>query len=207
MNDHVSLKCSCGKFRGRIDLAGMSSKRAVCLCDDCQAFAHHLGRAKEVLDANGGTDIYTCYPSHLEFTQGADQVKCLRLSPKGLLRWYAGCCKTPIANSPPSSRMPYVGVVHTIMDHAADATTHEEALGPVHMRIQGKFGIGPLPPGTDQKVSLPAILVVLRFLTSGWLRRKQQPSPFFDSKGQMRVTPYVLTRDERVSLRKLCGPA
>jgi len=209
MNDHVSLKCRCGALRGRLTgLAQSSAKRIVCLCDDCQSFAHYLGRAQDVLDANGGTDVYPSYHSQIQITQGIEHLQCLRLSPKGMLRWYAACCKTPIANSPYSHKVPYVGLIHSFMDHAADGTTRDAALGPIHARVQGKFGIGPLPSGTHQTAPLPVILDVVVFLFRGWIKRRHQPSPFFEgSSGLPRVKPYVLTLDERKTVRKLCGPA
>lgn len=205
---NVSLKCRCGALRGTVeDVPRSGWARVVCLCDDCQAYAHYLGRASDVLDANGGTDIYPVAPASLKITRGLEHLKCLRLTGKGMLRWYAGCCKTPIANSAPYAQVPHNGVVHVIMDHAADGTTRDAALGPIRYRIFGKFGIGKLPPGTLDKASLPVVLGTIGFLLGGFLRRRYQPSPFFDPKtGQPSVTPYVLTTPEREALRPLCGP-
>jgi len=174
------------------------------MCDDCQAYAHFLGKAKQVLDANGGTDIFPVTPSHLKITAGAEHLKCLRLSPKGMFRWYAGCCKTPIANSMPSPQFPFAGVIHTIMDHSADNQTRDEALGPIIARVQGKHGIGPLPPGTHPTAPLSLILNTLRFLLLAWIKKQHKPSPFFDlTTGKPKVEPYILTPSERQGLRKL----
>jgi hypothetical protein len=208
MRDQVTLQCRCGALRGKLTgLSELKSKRIVCLCDDCQAFPHYLGRAQDVLDANGGTDIFPVYPSQITFTQGTEHIKCLRLTRQGLLRWYADCCNTPIANVPPNPKLPYAGVIHSIMNHAADGTTADAALGPIYARIMGKSGLRPLPPGTHQKASLSVILMAVRLIASGWIKGRQQPSPFFDeSSGRPRVEPYVLTPEERDRLRKLCGP-
>ncbi|WP_141731130.1 DUF6151 family protein [Oligoflexus tunisiensis] len=209
MQDVISLQCQCGALRGQLTgLARSRAQRIVCLCDDCQAFAHYLGRAQDILDANAGTDVYPVYPAQIMLTQGVEHLRCLRLTAKGMLRWYAGCCRTPIGNCMAQPRMPYVGMIHCIMNHAQDGTTHEAALGPVHSRVQGKFGIGPLPPGTYEKAPLSLILITIRFLTIGWIKGRHQPSPFFDEKtGRPRVEPYILTPDERENLRKFCGPA
>ena len=146
-------------------------------------------------------------PSNLEITQGIENLKCLRLTGKGMLRWYASCCNTPIANTAPFSKVPFAGVVHTIMDFAGDGKTRDNSLGPVGMRVQGQYGIGILPEGTYQKTPLKLILHALRFIIAGWLKGRYKPSPFFNPKtGKPTVEPYILTASEREDLRKLCGP-
>ena len=205
---NVPLKCDCGKLKGVAkNLSSVQGRRIICLCDDCQAFAHYLGHAKSVLDQNGGTEILQMLPANLEITRGIENLKCLRLSDKGMLRWYAGCCNTPVANTAPYSKMPYTGVVHSILDFAGDARSREASLGPVRARIQGKFGIGKLPEGTHQKAPLGLILRIMGFLISGLLRGKYAPSPFFNRQtGKPAVEPYVLSANEREALRKFCGP-
>lgn len=207
MVDQISLQCRCGAVQGKLSgLAHSKSKRIACLCDDCQAFAHYLGRASDVLTPDGGTDIYPAYPTQITFTKGTEHLQCLRLSPKGLYRWYTDCCKTPVANCPASAQLPYTGVIHSIMNPAADGTTADATLGPLHARIAGKFGIRPLQPGTHEKAPLSVIFMAVRLIATGWIKGQQQPSPFFDKTGQPRAAPYILTREQRSGLRKLCGP-
>jgi len=43
------------------------------------------------------TDNIPMPRSRLQIQQGLEQIRCLRLSEKGLYRWYAGCGNTPIA--------------------------------------------------------------------------------------------------------------
>ncbi len=204
---NVSLKCSCGAFRGVAqNISEKTARRIVCMCDDCQAYAHFLGRADEVLDTNGGTDVFPVVPAKIKITQGIENLKCLRLTETGLLRWYAGCCKTPIANTLASPKIPYAGTIHTIMNHAGDHQTREKALGPIYARIHARFGIGELPKGSHQSAPLKVILTTIKFLLLGWIKRQNQPSPFFNSVGKPVVEPYILTHSERLSLRKLCGP-
>ena len=205
---NVQLKCNCGALRGVASgISKSNGNRIVCMCDDCQAYAHFLGRAKEVLDDNGGTDVFPVTPSNLKITQGIENLKCLRLTDKGMIRWYAGCCKTPIANSMPSPRVPFAGVIHTIMNHAGDAKTRDDALGPVRARVQGKYGVGKLPQDAYQTAPLGVIFSTIRFLLIAWIKGQHTPSPFFDSNtGKPKVKPYVLTSTERENLRKFCGP-
>src|SRR5262245_25612243 len=100
MPDDLAIRCDCGAVRGVArGVSGERGNRVVCYCDDCQSFAHVLERSEDTLDAHGGTEIFQMSPAQLEFTAGADRLACLRLTPKGLLRWYASCCRTPIGNT------------------------------------------------------------------------------------------------------------
>ncbi|MBX2799781.1 MAG: hypothetical protein KTR31_19035 [Myxococcales bacterium] len=38
-------------------------------------------------------------PARITFTEGSEALRCMRLGPKGPLRWYTDCCKTPVANT------------------------------------------------------------------------------------------------------------
>jgi len=204
MAQGVSLRCACGSLRGVASSSSESLGRIVCMCDDCQAYAHYLGRATDILDSNGGTDVFPLAPSNLRITHGLENLRCLRLTHKGLFRWYAGCCKTPIANTMSSAKIPFAGVIHTIMDHSGDGKTREEALGPIRAKVWGKYGTGNLPQDAHQTASLGIIIRTIRFLLFAWIRRQHIPSPFFDpATFKPKVEPYILTSDEREDLRKL----
>jgi uncharacterized protein DUF6151 len=109
------LQCICGRVRGYVDNT-RSANRAVCYCHDCQAFAHFLGRASEVLDERGGSDIIQTLPKFLKFTSGVDSIGCMRLTPTGLLRWYSTCCRTPIGNTPLNPKLSFIGLVHSCLE-------------------------------------------------------------------------------------------
>ena len=110
MSEVVEVSCRCGQVRGRVKEASPSSvTRVVCYCDDCQAFLHHLGRA-DLLDDHGGTDIVQVAPASLSFHSGEANIVGLRFGPKGLYRWYARCCNTPLGNTV-SPKIPFVGIV------------------------------------------------------------------------------------------------
>lgn len=97
----ISLACICGHLEGKLESVDLGKgERFVCLCDDCQAFARYLGQEKKALDPQGGTEIFAVTPSQIKFTKGLENLTCLKLSEKGMLRWYTSCCKTPIANTP-----------------------------------------------------------------------------------------------------------
>ena len=110
LNMSHALACRCGTLQGVVSDPGRAV-RAICYCKDCQAFAHFLGRAKETLNDAGGTQVIGVLPSCVTFTAGLPALACMRLTDKGLLRWYASCCNTPIANTLPRSKVSHVGLI------------------------------------------------------------------------------------------------
>lgn len=200
MATDLPLRCSCGELRGTLHAdPERGSRRLVCYCDDCQAFAHFLGRADEILDLHGGTEVFQTSPARLSFGQGADRLACMRLTEKGLLRWYARCCETPVGNTLATSQVPFVGLVDRCVDHAAAGRPRDETLGPIRARIQGRFARGDRT-GLDIHDTAP-----LGVLASGaWalakarLRGDHRRSPFFDPEtGRPIVSPHVLGAEER----------
>ena len=102
--------------------------RFLCYCKDCQAFARFLDRP-DVLDPAGGTDIFQMPPGHLKLTAGTDALRCLRLSDRGVLRWYTDCCRTPIANGA-GAGFPIISMIHSFVDHDAGGHSSDEVFGP-----------------------------------------------------------------------------
>jgi hypothetical protein len=198
----VSLRCRCGTVRGIArDVAPSNVNHCFCYCDDCQAFAHFLGRADDVLDAHGGTEITQISQANVAFTAGTDKLAAMRLTPKGLIRWYAACCRTPIGNTLGTSAMPFVGVVHAFIDAPS------AALGPIRGRAwanRAKGGRGAVP-----KDGLPDAVMVARVLAKllRWrVRGDHKRSAFFDGEsGKARVEPQVLGAAEREELRQRCA--
>ena len=89
----LPLRCRCGHVRGVArEVSPSAGFRLVCYCTDCQGFARILQRP-DVLDAAGGTDIFQMPPGRLQFTAGADTLRCLCFSEK-VFRWYADCCNS-----------------------------------------------------------------------------------------------------------------
>ena len=196
------LSCRCKKIKGIArNINPARTGRIICLCDDCQAYARYLDN-NEVLDENGGTEVIPLYPSDIEFTEGRDLIKCLRLMPgRGLYRWYAGCCHSPLVNIPPTPKIPYAGVLHTFIEGGKPLL--EEKFGKVKGRVNGRFGKGELPPGTNEKVSWHLMLTtIIPFVLVGKLKKKQSPSPFFNEDGISTCHPTILSKQELSLLKK-----
>ena len=191
------LRCRCGTLRGLFAPHELAP-RATCYCKDCQAFAHFLGRPDEVLDRLGGTDIVATLARNLTFTQGADSLACMSLSPKGLLRWYARCCRTPIANTVRDMKLSYVGIVHACL-HEPGQTLEAAGFGPLRMVVNTKSAKGTPPSlrwGTfTSLLNLMPRVIVARF--NGDHRR----TPFFDAAtGAPRAAVTVIGASERERL-------
>jgi hypothetical protein len=191
------LRCRCGKLRGELaDTSG--ANHAVCYCRSCQAFAHFLGREAEVLDELGGTTVIQTSPSKVVITEGADQLACLRLTEKGLMRWYAACCRTPIGNTLASPKVSFVGLIHSCL-RAADEPPIEAAFGPV--RSVGNTDGARTKDKPKQSGMGGAILWVLAQglgarVTGAWRR-----TPFFRTEtGEPVVRPHVLTPEDHARL-------
>ena len=153
-----------------------------------------------MLDPAGGTDIFQMPPGRVRLTAGTGAMRCLCLSNK-VLRWYADCCRTPIANTAATPRFPVIGVVHSFMDHEADGGSRDEVLGPPLCRIYERSAIGPLPPSAPGPPSLGIFASRASRLLVWWLSGLGRPTPFFDDRTKTpRAAPRVLTRSERAAL-------
>ena len=192
--DVVRLRCSCGKMRGSISgLRTEGGNRVVCHCDDCQAFAKELER-DDVLDGHGGTDIFQVRPAQIRIDQGGAELSCLRLKAGGLLRWYTACCNTPVGNMMAAPKMPFVGLIHSVIDDDGDAARRDQLLGPVRCRIHGKFAVGDAGRLEAHPTAPPSLLLrTLRWLIGGWLKKRYAPSPFFDANGKPIAVPRVVS--------------
>jgi hypothetical protein len=190
------ISCSCGTLKGTLELNG-GFNRAVCYCHDCQAFARFLGREAQVLDNRGGTDVVQTIPKNLRFTQGIEQLACMRLSEKGLLRWYARCCNTPIGNTAPNYQLSFVGLVHSCLGSAQASL--DQVFGPVRARVYTDCAIGePKPKAFGLPTTLPRII---GRLLKARLDGSYKHTPFFTPGSNTPIVePRVLNAEERAGL-------
>jgi len=198
----LPLACRCGKVRGQaLGVAPGSVNRVICHCDDCQAFATHLG-GDDILDAHAGTDIAQLPPCNVKLTEGLEHVALLRLSPRGLFRWHTSCCNTPIGNTATGPGMAFVGLVHTFVDHSEHP--REEVMGPPRGRVHGRFIPLEQREGCDAhpKASVGLLAATAAKLAAWKLSGKARPHPFFTDDGQPIAEPVVLTKEQRFALPK-----
>lgn len=188
MTDPHPIRCACGAVTGNVDGHAWVN-RVICYCDDCQAFADHLGRADEVLDARGGSDIVQTAPRFVTFTEGREHLACTRITPNGLLRWYAACCRTPIGNTPANRRFAFVGLLHSCL---GGPTAVDASFGPPRMRVFTRFAKG--EPKPDQQVPVAAAARLAWRLAAARLGAGHRTTPFFDAAGNPVATPELASR-------------
>ncbi|WP_372885653.1 DUF6151 family protein [Shimia sp.] len=185
----IALSCRCGTLGGVLHHGAGAGSRVLCYCRDCQTGAHALG-AGDLLDARGGSAIFQTIPARVEITSGRDRLACLRLSPKGLMRWYAACCDTPLFNTLGTPRLCFVGV----LEHAV-APGARDHLGPL-VSVANTGGARPGEPAPKPRgVALAGFNIVSRHFAA--LLRGRRTTPFFKADGSAVVAPRVLSLDER----------
>lgn len=196
------LQCRCGRLAGLVGEPA-NAVHGICYCIDCRSFAHFLDRARDVLDDAGGTVVVATDPRHVAFTQGADALACMSLSPKGLLRWYAGCCNTPIGNTLRNRRIAYVGLVHSCL---GDSASLQRSFGPLRARANTKSA-------RHRVESAPLRTIGGMLRAAGWIARARvtgsyRETPFFGpASGEPVADPLVIGRSERERLRRASGSA
>lgn len=192
---HHPLRCRCGTIRGHVRLPATTG-RAICYCKDCQSYARFLGRAEDILDEAGGSDVVATLPRQVRFEQGLESLACMSLSEGGILRWYADCCKTPIGNTPRNYKTSYVGLLHSCLSSAS----MEHSFGPPKVRVNTRSARRPVRP--TPVATAVAILKLMRSVLPARLSGRYRENPFFHAQtGAPIRQPRVLSPAERSSLR------
>ena len=186
------LRCHCGALQGRLAPAA-TSVRAICYCKDCQAFARFLG-TPGIVDGAGGTEVIASLPHRVAFTAGIDKLACMSLSERGLLRWYASCCNTPIGNTPRNPGVPYVGVIHDCLE--GGATAIDDAFGKRCIAVNTKSALREVR--STPMASAAAVLALMTSAIGSRLRGTSRENPFFRPGTREPIRPVrVLSAAER----------
>jgi hypothetical protein len=185
------FRCRCGQLQGEVE-PGEPTMRAVCYCRDCRTYAHWLGHPQDVVDAAGGTDVVATHARHVRFTGGQAQLACMSLSPRGIYRWYAACCRTPIGNTARDPKLPYVGLVHTALEQVRPL---EPDFPPVQLDVNRSGALGTAPRRGGPLMMARFGAMVLR-LGAARLTGSYRRTPFFDAAGAPVVPVHVPPRTE-----------
>lgn len=188
----LPLRCVCGSMRGVVrGVSPDTVNRVVCGCGACQQYAHRLGRADEILDEHGGTQVFQASPATLRLTDGAEHLACLQQTKKGAFRWYAGCCDSPIANTLPTMNVPFMAVLHSAIDRAHITASLSDMLGPVRVTVNKRFAPEQARRLKATRRALMKMLFRYAPMILRWrVRGDHKRSPFFEpTTGRPVVTP------------------
>ncbi len=187
----IEIGCHCGQFAAVLkNVSPGTGSHVQCYCKDCQTGARALGDEKSLMP-RGGSDIYQTIPSNLELTKGQEHLACLRLSPRGLMRWYASCCDTPVFNTLGHTKLAFIGVSVPAMK----GPEVEKAIGKVIAVVHTKDAqLGP-EPLKDYGFNRAGFNVLARHF-GALMRGQAKQTPLFGN-GAPIVTPRVLSKEER----------
>jgi hypothetical protein len=191
----LSVQCRCGTVKGTVRRPRRFT-RCVCYCKDCQAFARFLGRSEQILNEKGGTDVVQVVPADITFSQGREALACVRLTRRGMLRWYASCCNTPIGNTIANGKISFVGLIHTCLE--TGGTSLDQVFGPVDARVNTGSALGAVEPER-----LKGFMAVLKFITLLPRARfgRRPVNAFLSADGTPLPAPRVLTASELAGVR------
>jgi len=186
--DALRFACSCGSLAGHVDQAAVRRGcRILCHCADCRA----VERYHNCPDTEGtGVDLLQLNPDMVVIDQGAEHLRLLQLSPKGLFRWYAGCCGTPLFNGLRTPRLPFIAVRSALF---AEPDRLGKVLAQAFIPQPGK---PPRHKGAGRMTMKLASRMIAAWVTGRW-----RQTPLFDiDTGSPRAEPKVLTKAERQAL-------
>lgn len=121
----------------------------------------------------------------------------MRLTEKGLLRWYAACCNTPIGNTLHTPKLSFIGLVHNCLEN--DAPPLRDSFGPVRAWVNTNGAKGePKPKVAGQG---PVIWWFLTRVLQARLNGAYKRTPLFRADtGMPVVTPRILSSEERAGV-------
>jgi hypothetical protein len=127
----------------------------------------------------------------------------MRLTEKGLVRWYAACCNTPLGNTLANFKVSFVGLIHSCLDNGGRSL--DDSFGPIRMRVNTKGAKSELPSNTLAEIGgiMRIVGMLLRARLNGSYRRTVFFSP---DTGAPVAAPKVLSREERDRLMRAVSP-
>ncbi len=193
----LEFQCECGAIQGVVrESSPPNGRRLVCHCNDCQAFAHYLGREKQILDDHAGTHVYQMDSSKFTISKGQDKLACVTVTGGPLLRWYCASCKTPIANTLSSTRFPFLSLILSAFDQGKT----DAVLGSAVEHVSIPSGAG--DPGKVKTASMPSMLwqLLVRVLKARFNSELKKSPLFDDATGKPLAEPIKLERSERLAI-------
>ncbi|MEE3078759.1 MAG: DUF6151 family protein [Bdellovibrionota bacterium] len=196
----IPLKCSCGQVSGEIvDFKGTGT-HIQCACDDCQAYIHYLNKEDVFLDQFGFSEIYQVRSNQVRILNGEENIKCLRLSPKGIFRFYASCCHTPISNMI-GLKMSFAGISRSFIN--LDDNEILNQLGPVTYHIMTEYALREVTEKSSRKFPLILTLKIVKQIIHGKIFKTYLPNSFYQqSNGTSKFPVSILSLEDKKSIKE-----
>ncbi|MEO0997038.1 MAG: DUF6151 family protein, partial [Pseudomonadota bacterium] len=148
---------------------------------------------------HGGTDILQIAPSGLTITSGQEHIACLQLTGRGPLRWYAACCRSLLANTAGSAKLPFLSLIVATLQKNTQPAELDAVFGPVRYRIFASAATGDRSTlDAADGVPFGMLARAVGTLIVNRLRGEQRRSPFFDGE-----TLAPVAQPERVDIANI----
>ena len=183
------IQCKCSSVKGHIKGTG-TSNRVICYFADCRAFAQYLGCSDDVLDAHGGTEIVQVAQPRLAITHGKAHLATVRLSKKGMVRWYAACCNTPIGNTLANPKISFIGLIHSSLDHSK----LDEDFGNNIAIVNTGSATG--DPKPKQKGIFGTIIRFIRIILPTRISGNYRKSQLFNESSEPIAAPVIISAEQ-----------
>ncbi|WP_227285052.1 DUF6151 family protein [Boseongicola sp. H5] len=179
----LRFSCTCGALTGHlVEASPRAGAHVICHCEDCR---RTLAYYNIPLPADEGVGLFQTNPDNIRIDTGRRYLGLMRLSPRGLFRWYATCCNTPLFNSSTRPRFPFSSVLTRNM-------VDTDPLGPVVGQV---FKRGPNGKTRHQGMGRLVAGMMLR-TGSALVTGKWRQTPFFNIEtGEPVATPVIAPKD------------
>lgn len=191
MSETLTFACACGQVEGQLDaVSAANTTHLACYCDSCR-----MSYAAAGLDAPNRAELLQIMPHRVRFTKGLAHIAPIRLTPKGVLRWRATCCGTPLGTTPGTPKVPLFGLL-------TDRLTGTTALGPLVAYAFVPQGDGKTRHDGFGQLLRKTVWTMLKTRLSG----RWKTNPFFEGLAPIKA-PELVTRDARAALKAALPPA
>lgn len=160
------FRCRCGQIEGALHAPQKRGIHLVCFCDSCRAGALHCGDAPP---RGQPVDLYLTQPENVTIHRGSDKLEPFVFSPRGIIRWKAGCCGVQMFSSQPDPRTAFMSV-------RADRFDNVQDLGPVVCR-----SFIPKGNGKTKHEGIGALMKLIAGAVRARLTGKWRQTPLYDT--------------------------
>ena len=190
----LPFRCECGQVRGHLENVGLrQGDHIACHCEDCRAFVAYLDAGETTLFATTGTALFNTRGSKLHIDRGLNHLRCIHLTDKPTMRWFAACCNTPLFNTNANNKLPFFD----LLTARAERDRVDRQLGPItgHLFAQHAPNAG---AGLRRLSLLGLVRMILPRMIAEVVSRKRRANPLFESRTlKPIVEPHRLTPQER----------